>query len=255
VHRYFPKASFLASLLFIIFFINIVGLYFSSHAQAQVEHPEVKRTRGFADYNRQKKLMELERDRGLSLHLERVEIEKREYNQALEEYRKIKRKEKPLEYTEAYQEKIQERKKEHRQTEQELENFRNDKKIEKRQLEQAHLNKMEELELPEDRPRFDIKKRTLYGATSHFGKPSQLGGSSSGSGSSGGGFDGGGSNYTPPPSNSFDEFPPPPSFPGEDNFDLPPPPPMPFDDGGMGNVAPFDDFPPPPSPPAEDFNF
>ena len=254
MHRYFLKTAALLSILFTS--VLLVGLFFASSAKAQEEHPEVKRTRGYEDYNRQKKLIEQERDRGLSLHLEKLEIEKREAAVALEEYRKIKRKEKPLEYTEAYQENLAERKKEKKITEEELEEFRADKKIEKRQLEQAHLNKMEELGLPEDRPRFDIKKRALYGATAKFGKSNQLGGGSSGGGGS---FDGGGgSNYTPPPANSFDEFPPPPSFPGEDNFDLPPPPPpppMPFDDGGMGNAAPFDDFPPPPPPPVEDFNF
>lgn len=235
------------------------GLLFSSGAWAQEEHPEVKRTRGFDEYKRQKKLLEQERDRGLSLHLEKVEIEKREYAKALEEYRKEKRNEKPLEYTEAYQENLQERKRDKKEAERDLEEFRADKRVEKRQLEQAHLNPMEELGLPEDRPRFDVKKRALYGATSKFGRANGLSGGSSGGG--GGGMDGsdGGTNYTPPPANTFDEFPPPPSFPGEDNFDLPPPPPpppMPFDDGqGMGNAAPFDDFPPPPPPPVEDFNF
>ena len=112
---------------------------------------------------------------------------------------------------------------------------------------------MEELGLPEDRPRYDVKKRVLYGATSHFGK---------GSGPSGGGSsfpDSGSGGFTPSGGGGgMDEFPAPPtSFP-DDSFDLPPPPPpppMPFDDS-TGLNAPFDDFPPPPPPPpADDFQF
>ena len=139
--------------------MSLAGFFVSLPVYAQDEHPEVRRTRGFEEYKKQKKLLEQERDRGLSLHLEKLEIEKREYAISLEEYKKEKSKEKPLEYTEAYQEKIQERKVERRESQRDLEDFRADKKVERRQLEQAHLNKMEELGLPEDRPRFDIKKR------------------------------------------------------------------------------------------------
>lgn len=240
-----------------VFFFGLgllIVLISTSLVSAQVLHPEVRRTRGFEEYKRQRKLLDVDRDKGLAAHLETVELEKREYQQALEAHRKQKKKDKPLEYTEAYTEKKAERREEIAKAEKDLESFRAEKREERRQLQQAHLNKMEELGLPEDRPRFDLDKRALYGATTNFGKSKSLGGSG-GSSSSGGGFSS--PDYSPPPS-SFDEFPPPPSFPGEDNFDLPPPPPpppMPFDDGMGMNQAPFDEFPPPPPPPVDDFQF
>jgi hypothetical protein len=257
VYRYNLK-----SFLVLFCMVLVAGILHPLCTQAQAEHPEVRRTRGYPEYKRQKELLQKDREKGLELHLERLEIEKREYNQALEEYRKQKRKEKPLEATAAYQESIRDRYEDQRRYQEDLEDFRADKKIEKKQLEQAHLDKLEELGLPEDRPRFDIKKRTLYGAKSPFGKPlpsSGSGGSSSGASNynpPSAPADDNTNLYTPPPSNAFDEFPPSPSFPGEDNFDLPPPPPpMPFDDGSQGMNAPFDDFPPPPPPPVDDFNF
>ncbi len=250
VHRYFPNLF----LNVIIFGLGLFVLFFSSIAvQAQSLHPEVRRTRGFEEYKRQKKLLDVDRDKGLAAHLETVELEKREYEAALEEHRRQKKKDKPLEYTPAYTEKKTERREEQIRAEKDLESFRAEKRTERKLLEQANINKMEELGLPEDRPRFDLNKRALYGATTTFGK------SKSGSGGSFGGGSGGFSapdSYSPPPPSSFDEFPPPPTFP-DDNFDLPPPPPpppMPFDDG-MGMNAPFDEFPPPPPPPVDDFQF
>lgn len=251
VGRYFSNLF-----LNVIFFgFGLFALFFSSVvAKAQALHPEVRRTRGFEEYKRQKKLLEVDRDKGLAAHLETVELEKREYEAALEAHRRQKKKEKPLEYTPAYTEKKAERREDQIRSEKDLESFRAEKKAERKLLEQAHLNKMEELGLPEDRPRFDLNKRALYGATTSFGKSKSGGGSGFGGGSPGG-FSAPDS-YSPPPPSSFDEFPPPPTFP-DDSFDLPPPPPpppMPFDDG-MGMSAPFDEFPPPPPPPVDDFQF
>ncbi len=234
----------------------LIGTTFSSPegvliAQAQTEHPEVVRVRGFSEYKKQKTLEGKDRQKGQELHFEKIENEKREYYLALEEYRKQKRKEKPLEETPSYLEKIQVRKEERLRSQSELEEFKLSKKQERKQLEQARLNKLEELGLPEQRPRFDIRKRTLFGATSSFGKLKNTGSNSTSSP-----VDSGTNFYSPPPA-SFDEFPPPPSFPGEDNFDLPPPPPppMPFDEGTSFNNMPFDEFPPPPPPPVDDFQF
>jgi hypothetical protein len=248
VHRYF--------LVFILrTSLALAMMDFSCVAKAQEDHPEVVRTEGFKEYKRQKKFIEEEREKGLSLHLERQEIERREYDEALKEYRKEKAKEKPPELTPLYKEYLASKDEDQRQNQADLEEFREDKKAQNRELKIVHLDPMEELGLPEDRPRYDIKKRALYGATTkHFGRVSGAGVPDSGS--SGG--SGGSSNFTPP-SSGFDEFPPPSSggFP-EDNFDVPPPPPppMPFDDGGTSFNTPFEDFPPPPPPPPDDnFNF
>lgn len=219
---------------------------------AQVEHPEVRRVRGFEQYKKQRKLVDREREKGLTLHLEKLEMEKREYDRALAEYRKEKRKEKPLEETLAFKQRIEERREEKRDAEIDREEFRQFKRVEQKQIAQAKLNKMEELGLPEDRARFDLKKRALYGAPSSFGKGPKA---STGSAAPYSPPASSGSDYYPtPPPPSFDEFPPPPSF-GDDSFDLPPPPPppLPYDDGTGFNSAPFDEFPPPPPPPIDDF--
>lgn len=129
------------------------------------------------------------------------------------------------------------------------------------------LTPEKELGLDVQRPRYDYKKRALYGAPQKLGKSQNW--TTSGGGSSGGSF-------APPP-------PPPPSFPTDfgappppdnfnpdmdpsqqfqDNFAPPPPPPMdpatsfpaPFPEGGDFAPPPppmndaFGDFPPPPPP-------
>lgn len=232
-----------------VMIINILVPY--QLAFAQIEHPELERVRGFNDYKKQRRLNDREREKGLALHLEKVEMEQREYRESLQEHRRMKRTEKPLEATPFYKENVRDRERDKQKRLQEQEEFIADKKVEKRLLNQAQINKLEELGLPEDRPRFDVKKRTLYGAASPFDKapPSSGGGGSNSFAPSDGGFP------TPPPA-PFDEFPPPPTFPGDDNFDLPPPPPpMPYDEGMGMNNPPFDEFPPPPPPPGDDFQF
>ncbi len=101
----------------------------------------------------------------------------------------------------------------------------------------------QELGLDQDLPRYDYRKRAMFGAPSKYGKPGSSG--SSGSSFSSGG--GGGNSFPPPP--TFDDFNdggyvPAPNMP-DDFGDVPPPPPAPSfgEDGGL------DEFPPPPPPP------
>ncbi len=248
VRRYFLNRTSTRQILF----MTMLSMFSYQLAFAQVEHPELERVRGFDDYKMQRQMNDREREKGLALHLERIEMERREYEAALQEHRKVKRKEKPLESTPSYKENVRDRERDKQRRIAEQEEFIADKKVERRRLNQAKINKLEELGLPEDRPRFDIKKRTLYGAASPFDKapPSTGGGGSNSFAPSDGGFP------MPPPA-QFDEFPPPPTFPGDDNFDLPPPPPppMPYDEGMGMNNPPFDEFPPPPPPPGDDFQF
>lgn len=228
----------------------------SNREQPRMVHPEVERVRGFDEHQKEKREAERDRERGLQIHLEQIEIEKRAYAKAVEEYRKQKKTTKPLEETPAYKTYLTEKAANEREAEKFREEFKVEKREEARLRKQANLDPMRELYLPEDRPRFDVKNRTLYGAESQFGKGGFKGGGriDPGSGDTGGGFSSPGYNppentFTPP---GFDEFPPPPI---EDNFDLPPPPPLPPMDGDLG---PPDDFfppPPPPPPPMEDYQF
>ncbi len=250
VRCYFLKLTSTRKIFFQILFMGMLSMISYQLAFAQVEHPELERVRGFDDYKKQRRMNDREREKGLALHLERIEMERREYEAALQEHRKAKRKEKPLESTPSYKENVRDRERDKQKRLEEQEEFIADKKVEKKRLTQAQINKLEELGLPEDRPRFDIKKRTLYGAASPFDKaPPATGGGSNSFAPSDNSFP------TPPPA-QFDEFPPPPTFPGDDNFDLPPPPPpMPYDEGMGLNNPPFDEFPPPPPPPMDDFQF
>lgn len=109
-----------------------------------------------------------------------------------------------------------------------------------------------ELGIEGEGPRYDYRKRALYGARPRYGKASPSYGSSSGSSSPS--FSGSSSNFPPPP--TFDDFGeggyvPAPNMP-DDFGDVPPPPPPPppaFGDdfGGFGGGT--SDFPPPPPPP------
>jgi superfamily II DNA/RNA helicase len=108
------------------------------------------------------------------------------------------------------------------------------------------LSENEELGLSEKRPRYDIKKRVLYGAKPKstgkdqkaFGKAGGGSSAHSGSDSGFGSGSGGGSGYAPSPSGPEPDF-----------NDFPPPPPM-------APMAPYEDsdFPPPPPPPSFEDN-
>lgn len=120
----------------------------------------------------------------------------------------------------------------------------------------------EEFGLLADRPRYDYKKRALYGAPLKYGKigPSTGGGSGSSSPGFSMGNPGGSpapfgsGNFPPPP--SFDDFGdgyiPPPNLGGGFGDDIPPPPPPPMMDdfgGGFNNGGFNNEIPPPPPPP------
>lgn len=114
-------------------------------------------------------------------------------------------------------------------------------------------SEMQELGLADNRPRYDYRKRSLYGAPSKYGKL-QGGSGSSGGGSFGGGSGSSGTSFPPPP--TFDDFGdggyvPAPNM-SDDFGDVPPPPPPPppgfgDDSGGFGSG---EFIPPPPPPPS-----
>lgn len=201
------------------------------------------RLSGFAQQKVDKKVTDREREKGKTVYLEELEQWERIRKAALADHKKQIKAQSPQEDGPEDREdrrgKINAKK--------EYEELRIDYVHLKEQAAQQKRKKIalseeEELGLYDpDRPRFDYKKRQLYGARPKSSRPS-AGGGSFGGGSSGGG------------GGSFDDFPPPPSFDGggyipppmmpEYDETMPPPPPPPFEDG---------DFPPPPPPPPGDF--
>lgn len=217
-------------------------------------HPEVERALGFDEYLQKRNLFNKEQDQGLRLHLETLEIQAREYEQARKEFRREQKLIKTPEHLPSYQEHLDSRQGQREDRILAQKEQQRLKAEEKRMLGRIRLDAMKELGLPETRPRYEIEKRSLYGGDPKFSRSKEV-------------FPSGGG-YTPPPPSAaptspgsdpfpppaFDDFPPP-AFP-EDNFDVPPPP-MPMD-GDPGAPSGGDDFfpPPPPPPPFEDnFNF
>ena len=108
----------------------------------------------------------------------------------------------------------------------------------------------QELAVYEKRPRYEDRKRAVYGARTKWTGSSKPSSGGSGGGSSSPNYD----DAAPPPpptpvdSGNMDYFPPPPPPPPMDDYNVPPPPPM--DD--FGNPMQGDYGAPPPPPP--DFN-
>lgn len=240
-------------LVLIILFIHLYSWGNPTRNQFISEHPEVERARGFQEYLEQRKKLLNAQDQGLQIYLEGLEIQAREYEKARREYLAQKKSEIKPELSREYQEHIFDRQAAMDERDLLELNYRKERLEEVRILNQIRLDKMAELGLPENRPRYDLEKRSLYGGKPEFSRskdpfPGMPSAPSFGSG---------GSPFPPPqeafpPPAPFDDFPPPPAFP-DDNFDLPPPPPMDALGGEPGTGS--DDFFPPPPPPAFDDNF
>ncbi len=225
-----------------------------SRNQFVLEHPEVERARGFQEYLEQKRKLMKTQDQGLQIYLEGLEVQAREQERARQEYKMQKKSEIKPELSREYQEHLGERQATRDEKDLLELNYRKEKLVEAQILNQIRLDKMAELGLPENRPRYDLEKRSLYGGQPQFSRskvpfPNQPSAPNFGSG---------GSPFPPsqepfPPAAPFDDFPPPPAFP-DDNFDLPPPPPMDPLEGESGTGS-DDFFPPPPPPPAFEDNF
>ncbi len=219
-----------------------------------VAHPEVERVLGFEEHQQQKRQNDQELERGPRLHLEKLEIQSREYEKARREYQKEKRSEVPPEKQLSYQEHLQTRSEQRQESLGATEEHRKLKAEERRLLNNIRLDGLRELGLPEKRPRYGFDKRALYGAEPKFSRSKENfpgGGGYIPPANNNFGSGGGNQDIFPPPA-PFDEFPPPPTFP-EGDFDLPPPPPPMEADPMMPGGDDF--FPPPPPPPAFDDNF
>lgn len=242
------------SLLFLFFLsVSLSTAAKPDERLVESEHPEVERVRGFSEYIKEKNKRNTDQDRGLQIHLEMLENQAREYAKAQKEYAKQKKQEILPENSSAYRDHIIERQSLRQEDKSSAAEFKIERSREQKLLKGIGLNGMTELGLPEQRPRYELEKRSLYGGKAtysrskealperNFGRPSNQ-------------FSPPPPAATEPPDNfgtdlpPFDEFPPP-AFPDSDGFDLPPPPPMDPLLGEPGTGA--DDFFPPPPPPVD----
>lgn len=229
--------------------ISIFTLPLVFHSQVFAQSEEVIRRQGFAEHQKEMKQFDKARESGEQAFYEEQQIWELTKDRDLEDFKRQKKNISMVDDgPEAKKDAL-----EKQQYDQEYEKTRKAyaARIEKNAKElEKELGTLpsEEVEygLNEDRPRYDYKKRQMFG-----GKPAyKKGGGSSSSGSSSGGFS---------PSSGGDSFPPPPSFddfsndgfpspPGDDfGGDIPAPVPIPsFEDEGNFNE---NDFPPPPPPP------
>lgn len=224
-------------------------LLVSSLASAQVSEKE--RLSGFAEHQKNQIRFDEARRSGLKGFYEESEQWENQKNRALEAYRKTKKQEVlseegPEAKADAAEKKLYaEQYEESRRT---YTSKRTHQDVVVRES-QDLPTEAEELGLTEVRPRYEYRKRVMFG-----GQPKYAGKATS-SGSSRSSISPGGSSFPPPP--TFDDFGgnnggyvPAPNMP-EDFGDIPPPPPPPMpsgdDFGGFG--AESSDFPPPPPPP------
>lgn len=210
------------------------------------------RLAGFSEHSASEKIYDQEREKGRRAFLEEEEQWQQERMNAATEYRKIKKLQSPTEEGPEYKtnlEKRAARKEEANKIREEYVKYK--AVIAARHSQRVAVTPEEELNLQKIRPRYELKKRVLYGAaakksgssSSAYFPPSSSGGSSGG--------------FTPPPydpgngvNNGFAQ----PNMPDFDEMPPPPPPPLPggFDEGGFGGDFPppppadFSDFPPPP---------
>lgn len=227
----------------------LILMPFVIHASASAESLEIIRRQGFAEHQSGLKMFEKARESGEQTYYEEQQIWELARERDLRDYKtrskartmdddgpeaKLDAKDKK-----AFEEEYEKNRKTYVQKE------KSDALVLENKL-QKLATEEEEYGLTEQRPRYEYKKRPMFGGKPNFKKGS---GASSGGGSGGGG-------YRPTPSTG--DFPPPPSFDDFSNESFPPPvddfggdmaPPVPvpsFEDDGNFNE---NDFPPPPPPP------
>lgn len=221
-------------------------------SSAAAAGPEETRLKGFAQHQKELDRFDRARQQGERAHLEEEEQWENQKDRELEAYKRNKRnivmtEDGPEAQTDAVAKKRWDDSYEKERRVYAAESARREA------LDRAANqlpSEAQELGLNEDRPRYDYRKRAMFGAKPKFG-------SSGSSGSSGTSFGGGSSSPSFPPPPTFDDFGgdggyvPAPNMP-EDYGDVPPPPPPPpppFGDDFGGGFGGDSDFPPPPPPP------
>lgn len=208
-------------------------------SDSKSEEPrKVSRRAQFLEHRRLVKIHDEEREKALILYLEEQEQWQQKRLEAQAEHQKRREARAELRGEEAHREYLQGRLKDLEDDEEKLVEF-----FQQRALspsgQKSDLKEDEELDLLALRPRYEIKKRVLYGAKptgkKDRGRVSSLGKSTS-SGKSDSDFGPGFAPIPSMPESDFGDFPPPPPPPSmspfeESDFPPPPPPPPAFDEG------------------------
>ncbi len=219
---------------------------------------DVQRRNSFQNYIDDKKVFNREREKGLSLFLEEQEKWDALRDKGIGEQRQSRLKEKVMdEGSPEFKADEQLKKREAEKMEVARKSYVSTRdKVIAQFKNQVRTTEEEELDIYENRPRFDLAKRGKFKGS--VGKSSSSSGSSFGgsggyvappSGGSGFGSDGSApfdypmppTDFTPPPSDGFEDLPPPPPMMPYDSFDGPPP----FEEGAPG-FDPGGGYPPPP---------
>lgn len=228
-------------------------------AKSFSQNKEAARRKSFYRHKEEARQADIERERGLREYLAEQAAwdEQRERDRKADQKRK--KQEVPGEDSPEYKAEQRRRLAEYEELEAARKKFVQQKKLEEakdsKEVAAREAWAMEEYGLDQQRPRFALDKRVLFGAKPSTNSSHASGGSSSSFGGSGGSFNNNSNNNSyaePAPYSGFDGYVPPPPFPeGNDGYVPPndgfvPPPPPAFPgtgefDGGF--------YPPPPPPP------
>lgn len=210
------------------------GAALASSDSKSDQSTKVSRRAQFLEHRQLVKIYDQEREKALILYLEEQEQWQQKRLEAQSEHQRRKEARAELRGEEAHQEYLEGRLKQLEDDEEKLVEFFQQRALSPRG-QKSDLEEDEELDLLALRPRFDIKKRVLYGAKP-TGKKGRGKMNSDGKTTSGG--------KSSSDSDFGPGFAPIPSMPETDFGDFPPPPPPP-------SMSPFEesDFPPPPPPP------
>ncbi len=202
----------------------------------------MQRRKGFRKQNDELKFYNREREKGLALFLEEQEKFEIEREKGLAEHKKTKTKSLDESSPEYFADLKDKKNRENWQEDSRLNHVKTRDQIISQYRDQENHSELEELDLYNNRPRFDLRKRYNNKWVKNSGK----------SNSSGSSFGGGAPvpdyvpdfpaplDYAPQPVDNFEEIPP-------------PPPAIPYDQGFGGNSGGYDsgfgDAPMPPAPP------
>ncbi len=254
-HRLNDGLGFRASISFVSLFLAIASTFSFNMVHARIEEQEMEQERlsGYKDQISESQIYDRERLRAYKAYLEELEKDVFEKRKALRDFKRDqdlqgKKDDEADRFEEFNREKIDEQKDYEEKRAEYVKNKKKNHAIEA----QRDFTEEEELDIFLDRPRYNYKKRAMYGAKPKY-KVAKSGKGSSGASPPDFGADSG---YIPPPP------PPPVDMPNEPFYDeIPPPPPPPapmpnsdFGGGVQGNGEFGDGYIPPPPPPPPMFD-
>lgn len=235
----------------------LVSTVWLQPAQGRIQEHEMEQERlsGYKEYVDENQIFDRERLRSYRAYLESVEKDLFEKSKSLRDFRKTKKIEKQeSDEIDNYKEFLSEQLKQDKADNVAMQEYRKNQRKSKAIQDKRDFTEEEELGIFVERPRYDYKKRALYGA-----KPKYKIATKAGSGAGGGGAS------SPSPDFATDSGyipPPPPPLPAEmpnepfyDEIPPPPPPPFPADFGNGGEMGDGYIPPPPPPPPMFDGEF